>query len=264
MRAKRAPFHQSLSAGRAAGVLAILLTVLPALTAPSKAQQQISRNVNAEPSYDYLYAGFFRSNFADEDASNGFGIEFAGSKSFGDNFHVWGNGGRNSFESTESDASLTDSIFNIGVGTQLDVSEYASVFARIGFIFMETRVDSVGVGGSGSWDGYIASLGVKAFPIPKLGLAADVERIEIDDETEFVLEFFLGVSAQYRLTDEFMARAFIQRGISDEVSDYNVLGAIAEYRFTSIVAAYASATSVSPDNKVDVRAIGAGLRFHLP
>lgn len=254
-----------MSVGRAAGVLAILLTVPLALAAPSKAQQQIFRHVNAELSYDYLYAGFFRSNAADEDAPNGFGMEFAGSKSFGDRFHVWGNGGRNSVESTKSDASWTDSVLNAGVGTQLDASEYASVFARVGFIFMDASADSLGVGGSGYWDGYIASLGAMTFPIPKLGLAAGVERIEIDDETEYVLEFFLGVSAQYRFTDQVAARAFIQRGISDGVSDYNVLGATAEYRFTNVAAAYAGWTRLSPDEDViDIRAFGAGLRFHLP
>ncbi len=246
-------------------MLAILLTVPLTLASPSKAQQQISRYVNAELSYDHLYAGFFQSNVADEDAPNGFGMEFVGSKSFGDHFHVWGNGGRNTVESTESDERWTSSIFNIGVGTQLDASEYASVFARVGFIFMDASADSFGVGGSGYWDGYIASLGAMTFPISKLGLAASVERIEIDNETEYVLEFFLGVSAQYRFTDKVAARAFIQRGISDEVSDYNVLGAMAELRFTNVLAAYASWTRLSPDDDaIDVRAFGAGLRFHLP
>ncbi len=277
MTVKRSQFRQLSSTGCIAkGVLAALLPVLLlALAAPSKAQllQSFSRNASAEQSYDYLYAGFARANLTDMDGEtpSGFGIELIGSKSFGDYFHVWGNGARASVGATESlgateyDLSVTATVFNIGVGTQFDASENASFFARAGFIFLDVTLDIEGGGESESdsenWDGYIASIGAIISPIPKFGLSASAERIEVDEEAEF----FLGVSAQYRPTDEFTARAFIQRGISDEVSDYNVLGVTAEYRFTNIVAAYASVTSLSPDDDdVDARSIGAGLRFHLP
>ena len=242
-----------------------MTVLLLALAAPSKAQQQISRSVNAEQSYDHLYAGFGRLNFtnASGDVHKGFGIEFAGSKSFGDNFHVWGNGGRASLESTEFDESLSNTALNIGVGTQLDASEYGSFFARAGFIFLDATHDRGGVAvDSESMDGYIASIGAMAFPIPKFGLSAHIERIEIDDEN---VDLFLGVSAQYRPMDEFTARAFIQHGISDDASEYNVFGVTAEYRFTNIAATYVGVTTISPDdNEVDLRAIGAGLRYHLP
>ena len=274
---KRSLFRQLSPTGRIAkGVLTALLPVLLlALAAPSKAQQlqQFSRNAGAEQSYDYLYVGFARSSLTDVDGEtpSGFGIELVGSKSFGDNFHVWGNGGRASVGATESlgateyDLSVTTTVFNIGVGTQFDASEKASFFARAGFIFLDATLDIEGGGESESdsenWDGYNASIGAITFPTPEFGLSASAERIEVDEDAEF----FLGVSAQYRPTDEFTARAFIQRGISDDASDYNVLGVTGEYRFTDIVAAYAGVTSISPDDdEVDVRAIGAGLRFHLP